>query len=257
MARSESDVLGVAADFGNSRLKLRIGASYKTFDYTDGWATMAKDIILAPGITPLVVYSSVNNHALEELRGSIQQKASFQSAVHLLSHYSGMKYKQIKGIGYDRVMGLFGASLFAEAPLITVDCGTAVTINALDRSLRCLGGAIFAGHMSQMSALTVNTRNLKEIHFSKIKKSAGKNTKDAMNSGIVIAIAAGIEEIVRRIINEEFGGVEVPVFITGGGAGLIRKQFSAGHLNFIYRPHLVLEGVWEILKHYIQETEGK
>jgi type III pantothenate kinase len=168
-----------------------------------------------------------------------------------------MKYKQIKGIGSDRVMGLYGASLLASPPLITVDCGTAVTINALDKNMRCAGGAIFAGHRSQMIALSGNTENLKEIEFSKIRRSAGKNTKDAINSGIIISISAGINEIVRRIIKEEFGGAEVPVFITGGGSGLIRKELNEGSLKYIYRPHLVLEGVWKVLKHYIQDTEGK
>jgi type III pantothenate kinase len=257
MARSESDVLGVAADFGNSRLKLRIADSYHTFNYTEGWAAKAKDIILSREITPLIVYSSVYNRALDELRGSIEQKVSFMSAVHLLSHYTDMKHKQIKGIGNDRVMGLYGASLHSTPPLITVDCGTAVTVNALDKNMRCIGGAIFAGHKSQMLALSGNTENLKEVGFSKIRRSAGKNTKDALNSGIQISISAGIEEIVRRVMYEEFEWPEVPVFITGGGAGLIRKQLKESRLKFIFRPHLVLEGVRKVLKIYISDTEGK
>ena len=208
-------------------------------------------------MAPVIVYSSVNPPALEELKGSIHQKASFRSATQLLYQYSGMKYMQIKGIGSDRVMGLYGASLQTPPPLITVDCGTAVTINALDKNMRCLGGAIFAGHISQINALTGNTKNLKEINFSKIKRSSGKNTKDALNSGIILSISSGIEGITRRIMDEEFDGAEVPVFITGGGAGLIRKQFIAGGQKFIYRPHLVLEGVSEILKHYLKDTEGK
>jgi pantothenate kinase type III len=257
MAQRKSDVLGVAADFGNSRLKLRIDSSYHTFDYKEGWSAKVKDIILSRGVPPLIVYSSVNNNALKELRGSIHEKASFLSAVQLLYHYSEMKHKQIKGIGNDRVMGLYGATLRTPPPLITVDCGTAVTVNALDGNMRCVGGAIFAGHRSQMIALAGNTENLREVGFSKIRKSAGKNTKDALNAGILISISSGIEMIVHRIMNEEFGGLEVPVFITGGGASLIRKLLIERRFNFVYRPHLVLEGVWKILKIYVSDTVGK
>ena len=99
-------------------------------------------------------------------------------------------------------------------PLILIDMGTATTISVLDESGAHLGGCVCPGVRLSMDALTKNTSLLPGIQLDQPKKAIGRNTADAMRSGIMLGTAAMLDGMIDRF--EEELGYKCTVVATGG-----------------------------------------
>jgi pantothenate kinase type III len=235
-----------AIDIGNSRLKILAAGKSAAFDYKPGWESEA--LAFFQGITTgslNVGYSSVSSIRLLNLKDALSQEKRIKliDAYELLKSQSIIDFTGVSGIGADRLFGLIGAMTFSPPPLITIDCGTAITVNAVDSSARCLGGTISAGINTQSEALNRFTAALPEVKIQYEEKATGRDTYHAIRSGVILSVAGGIKEIVRRIMNEEFCCRQVPVYITGGSAEIILKAMREWIVFPVHRPFLVLEGI--------------
>lgn len=218
----------LALDIGNSRTKMLIDDNTFAVSYTD--SNWIKKIInfLKKFENFHPYYCSVNSLIAEKIFDVLQKQYSVNitNIIELIRDYHLIEFEHIKGIGDDRVLSLASALFFESPPLITVDCGTAITINALDSEKKCLGGAIFAGLNTQMEALDNQTQNLKKINFKSKIKLPAQNTEDALNSGIIMSIVGGIKEIISRIIWNSFTAQKLTIIFTGGNAPLIYEYFN-------------------------------
>jgi type III pantothenate kinase len=151
-------------------------------------------------------------------------------------------------MGVDRVFGLLGALMNNPAPLITVDCGTAVTVNAIDEHGVCLGGAIFAGVDTQMKALEISTSGLKRVDIYYDDASCGIDTAQALRIGIIRGIAGGIKEIVKRIASSEFRGAPYTIVFTGGSSDKLLTEMRNWDVPVKFNQYLVLEGILSVIK---------
>jgi type III pantothenate kinase len=128
-------------------------------------------------------------------------------------------------------------------PSIVIDMGTATSITALDEQGNFLGGSIIPGVRISLEALSSRTAQLPQISLNGEAQVIGKNTVDAMRSGVVVGNAAMIDGMILRY--REILGDNLTVILTGGMGKNIAKHCRE---QVIYDENLLLDGL-RILYH--------
>lgn len=148
-------------------------------------------------------------------------------------------------VGIDRLFGAIAARSMTppNTPAITVDVGTAVTVNLIDADSVFQGGAIFPGPRLMGRALHEFTAKLPLIDLSEPPTDAlpGKNTAAAIRHGIRAALCGAMVELT----NEFAAACPAPpwLFITGGGGHLIQGYRLPWVAETRAVPTLTLEGI--------------
>jgi type III pantothenate kinase len=141
-------------------------------------------------------------------------------------------------VGADLVAAAIGGRERFGAPLIVVSFGTATVFIAISSSGEYLGVAIAPGIMVSIDALIGRTAKLPQIALEAPGRAIGRNTNEALQSGIVYGFAGQTEAIVARMRAEM--GVDAKVVATGGLAEVVAKQTPiVGAVD----PHLSLVGL--------------
>lgn len=122
-------------------------------------------------------------------------------------------------MGADLVVDDVAALREHKPPMVVIDMGTATTISVLDENGAHIGGCVCPGVKISLDALTSRTALLPGIQLDQPKKVIGRNTIDAMRSGIMMGTACMLDGMVDRI--EEELGQKVTVIATGGIAKFI------------------------------------
>jgi type III pantothenate kinase len=156
-------------------------------------------------------------------------------------------YSQPRRLGVDRWVALLGARAETRSAVCVVDAGTAVTIDAMDRTGQHLGGQIIPGPRMMSVALSNETSDIGSPKGSARDPAAGmglfaRNTGDAVRNGTLSAVCGAIERAARVMRS---AGLRPKIVLTGGDASRILKQLDG---NVLHRPHLVLQG----LAHMVQ-----
>ncbi len=128
-------------------------------------------------------------------------------------------------VGADRLVNAVAVQAHYQKPgkegAVIVDFGTATTFDVIDAVGAYCGGVIAPGINLSMKALHAAAAKLPDLPVDKTEKVIGKNTKDAMQSGLYWGYISLIEGIVKRISKEMN---EKPfVIATGGLAPLFIK----------------------------------
>lgn len=132
-------------------------------------------------------------------------------------------YENPREVGADRIVNAVAGIEKYGAPLIIADFGTATTFCAISEKGEYLGGVITPGVNISLEALVQRTSKLPKIELIKPKKVVGKNTINAMQSGMIYGYTGLVDEIIFRI-KEEQGWENPTVIATGGIAELIAKD---------------------------------
>ena len=141
-------------------------------------------------------------------------------------------------IGSDLIVAAVAALSRFEPPLIIIDMGTATTITAIDKTGTYVGGCISPGPKISAEALSARTAQLPAISLESPKKAIGKNTIDAMRSGVMLGSACMVDGMIDRIDAELGGGATVVA--TGGIARFILPMCRR---KIIYDRNLLLKGL--------------
>jgi type III pantothenate kinase len=151
-------------------------------------------------------------------------------------------------VGTDRVMAASAAYAVVEDAVVVADLGTAVTIDLVDEHGTFQGGVIVPGFDISAQALTDHTALLPKVTVHQPSGPYGKNTADAINSGLYYSIIGAMEEIIRRYA-EQIGRWPQTI-ITGSGAEIIKDDCP-----FVdnYVPHLVIKGIVLAYMKYVEE----
>lgn len=131
-------------------------------------------------------------------------------------------YYPSSDVGADRLVNAVAAKEFYGAPAIVVDLGTATTFDAIAANGDYLGGAIAPGIGISTDALFRAASRLYRVELVAPPSSVGKNTIQAMQSGIVFGFTGQVDKLVRMIKQEI--GEQARVIATGGLAELIAEQ---------------------------------
>lgn len=124
-------------------------------------------------------------------------------------------------VGADRLVNALGAHGEYGGPLIIIDFGTATTFDVIDRDGVYLGGVIAPGVNLSLEALHTASAQLPRVAIGRPERVIGRNTVQAMRSGIFWGYISMIEGMVARIRQEY--GAHLDVIATGGLAPLFTE----------------------------------
>src|ERR1700689_2527235 len=102
---------------------------------------------------------------------------------------------------------------------VCVDFGTATTFDVVSREGDYVGGALMTGIEISLEALSERGARLPKVDLAPPRSVIGKNTIDAIRSGVVFGYAGAIDAILRRLYDEL--GARPHVIATGGLAELV------------------------------------
>lgn len=140
-------------------------------------------------------------------------------------------------VGADLIADAVAAYDYFNDTCLVVDFGTATTVMAVTSPGELAGGAICAGLQVTSDALVDRAAQLTEIPHDIPEKAIGRNTVEAMQSGLVLGHLCMVEGLVNRM-KEEVG--PAGVIATGGLSGKL-----APHTDCIdaVDPLLTLNGM--------------
>ncbi len=145
-------------------------------------------------------------------------------------------------MGNDRWLAMAGAWHLDLAPCCIADCGTAITIDALNKGGQHLGGIILPGMGLMRKALLGNTARIDANHVDDKATVFGKSTSECVNGGIVHGTAAALENIARQM-GQTMGATNC--VICGGDAERL-LSYLPNHWKM--EKDLIFHGLWMAFK---------
>jgi type III pantothenate kinase len=130
-----------------------------------------------------------------------------------------IRYDNPREIGADRLVNAVALRERFSGTAVCVDFGTATTFDVVSAEGEYLGGSLMTGIEISLEALSERGARLPKIDLAPPRSVIGKNTIDAIRSGVVYGYAGAIDAILRRIYDEL--GARADVVATGGLARLV------------------------------------
>lgn len=222
------------ADLGNFRLKCATPdlSRQESFRWRDAEERhrLAAFLQANAGAGLLLASSSAEGLALLEAevfpRFDVQQVTAEQVPLTI----------ETRGTGVDRLLAAWMALETVEGGAVLADCGTAFTLDVVDRERRFLGGAIGAGLALQERALQEACPHL-DAPASPAPSGLPKDTAGAVAVGTSRAFAQALDGLARAFLD----GLDGPwtLLLTGGDASRLK-----GHLpHWRQEPNLVLRAL--------------
>lgn len=141
-------------------------------------------------------------------------------------------------VGVDRVCGAAAAYHRLHHACVVADIGTAMTVNVVNDAGVFLGGAILPGPYTAAQSLAEHTAALPKIELRRPERHIGRNTEEAILSGVIYGTVGALRELTERYATEM--GHWPQLVVTGGGANLISELCEFVD-NVV--PHLTLMGI--------------
>jgi type III pantothenate kinase len=149
-------------------------------------------------------------------------------------------YRDPATLGSDRWAALIGARSLSRDSWCVVDCGSAVTVDALSSDGRHLGGVIFPGVKLLRAALHAGTAGVRG-NDGRDDSCLGRATAAGLAAGVLYGLCGAIERLVaeqRRVL-----GPDARVLLTGGDGPAVASRLG---IETTLAPDLVLRGLEQI-----------
>ena len=189
------------------------------------------DVVLASVVPPLTSH----------LQAACQDYLSKSPTIIESQHCKPIinRYDPPQAVGIDRLVNVVAVEKKYGLPACVVDFGTATTFDAIDRDYNYLGGAIAPGVGISLDALVSHTAKLPKVDLQLPEHVIGRNTTQALQSGLLWGYIAMVEGMVARFRTEL--GEDTQVIATGGLAALV-----GSHTNSIdvIATWLTMEGLY-------------
>ncbi len=141
-------------------------------------------------------------------------------------------------VGIDRLLNVLAAYRRTKTATIVIDFGTAITVDVVSKKGEFLGGLILPGIRTSAYALNQQTALLPEVEIKRPRKIIGKNSEDAIKSGIYYGTVGSVNHIIEEL-NRVYGDLKYTI-ATGGDAKTLKRDIPKID-RFI--PRLTLEGI--------------
>jgi type III pantothenate kinase len=140
-------------------------------------------------------------------------------------------------LGADRIVDVVAGLEKYGAPLISVDFGTATTFDVVNHRREYLGGLILPGIKIAADALSTRASRLPRVEIARPERVIGRNTIQAMQSGLFYGYVGQVDGILERLLKEL---PDATIVATGGLAKAIASESKyIRHLE----PDLTLDGL--------------
>ncbi len=242
--------MNLLVDLGNSRLKwAQLGNGLGRMEAVslgdnEPIASILSRIWRQTAIPQRVVVCSVSApQRLQELDKWVRERWSITPhVVHSRLDQLGVKnnYRDPGQLGADRWAALLAVRGLTSVAACVVDCGTAVTVDALSANGEFLGGMIFPGLYLLRRSLMLGTQGVK-VAEGDAADCLARSTADGAAAGTLIGLAGAVDRLIteyRLILGET-----MQVFLTGGDASLLASRLQT---MTTLVPDLVLQGLARI-----------
>jgi type III pantothenate kinase len=238
-------------DIGNTNIKSALFADEslkdfivhsdegKVFDYLNKMNfTEAAICSVNPRIENLQA-KKISSKGIKVFRVSIQNKFNFK-----------ISYETPETLGMDRICSAAGAMEIANKKallkknqyLVTIDFGTATTINIVSPSREFIGGLITPGINTMIKSLNEKTAQLPLPDLNSYKGVIGNSTGSSIISGVITSTLGMINETINHLT--EISDQNIPlIFATGGNAKHVLPYLK---FEVLFDEALVLKGLKEI-----------
>lgn len=142
-------------------------------------------------------------------------------------------------IGADRVCDSIAAFQKYGGPLIVLDFGTAITLEAVNEEGVYLGGSIMPGLQTSAEMLKTATALLPEARLVVPDNVIATSTDYAIRAGLLYGSIHGLRGLIAQM-RKEMGAPQAKVIATGGQASIVASHIAEIHA---IEPNLVLEGI--------------
>jgi type III pantothenate kinase len=146
-------------------------------------------------------------------------------------------YADYARLGIDRWLGVLAVA-DGEHDYCVVDCGTALTIDAVTRDRQHLGGYILPGLELLADALVSNTRQVRVTEAVADSLEWGRSTSEAVRNGAWLAASGAVEAAVKRLRQQT--GRQPRLVLTGGDAARLAPRLTE---PYRLAPELLLTGL--------------
>lgn len=231
-------------DAGSSRIKWAYWQGEKmapmsALPHSAGVASVIEAIPKTDGLTQVLLSTVLDEAETEALSASIQSAFGVAPTLANSTRTScGVvnAYEDVTQLGVDRWLAILAGWNRYHRPLVIVDCGTAVTLDAVDGAGHHLGGYILPSVRLMAESLVSGTRLRKPSDA--VTTDLGRSTSECIAAGTRMAIVALIDGVVEKyaLDNENHAAV----LMTGGDADKIAPLLRS---RVEVRPDLVLEGL--------------
>ena len=242
----------LVCDIGNTRIKTALFKKDKIIDFNSFLSVNKLISSYKPKNISVVVFSSVVPGKSKEFTSQIKKKFKISPFrikdsvnFNLKIDYSTPEY-----VGTDRICSAEGAFyLFKKTHnfkkynkndiILSIDLGTATTLNFVKYPGVFKGGIIAPGIEMMSESLHNQTALLPVASASEYKKLIGKNTKEAISSGLINSTVGLIEKSFNglKLKNKS---AKIYVYITGGNAQQITPYLK---IKYKFASELVLIGI--------------
>ncbi|MEN8927832.1 MAG: type III pantothenate kinase, partial [Flavobacteriales bacterium] len=163
-----------------------------------------------------------------------------------LSHKTAIpianNYATPTSLGDDRLANVVAAAiLHPDTNVLTIDCGTCIKFDVINKVGEYHGGAISPGLRMRFQALNHYTNGLPLIETESVDFFIGDSSKKSILSGVVNGTVQEIEGVIAQ-----YHAVydNLTVILTGGDASFFDKELKS---NIFVEQKLTLIGLNEIL----------
>lgn len=236
--------MNLLIDIGNSRLKWSTAQSgiiapvqavdYRQSDLTAELYRLWRDLA---GPEKLVI-ASVGHADLQalviELAGNLWPDAEMVlPRVSSCAFGVSNAYAQPESLGIDRWLAMVAAHHYYPGNNCIVDCGTALTLDAVNKRGEHLGGLICPGLNIMKNSLIAETAALSADNGTGLF-ALGATTADCIDNATLFAAVGMVEACLNRQLED------YQLILTGGDAGRLVDGF---HRRFILDEQLVFKGL--------------
>lgn len=191
------------------------------------------------------IVSVASSELLDGVRQFIQDKWGVtpfmvESVVGQAGVFNG--YQDPAQLGNDRWAALVAARAETTSPVCVINCGTAITIDAMNGRGEFIGGTIFPGLELLRQSLDRGTAGI-DSRDGKADSCQATSTADAVMAGTLFGLAGAINKVVAE--HHRVLGNDCVNILTGGSSEIV-----APLLEFPVQPiaDLVLQGVKRIIE---------
>lgn len=238
----------LACDIGNSQIKTGL--------YSDNQLLESGVFKSIDEVTLIYSRNDISNTGISSVvPGTTELFIEFLNKKSLLYHLItvnsklnlSINYKTPDTLGIDRICSAEGAfALNGEMDkneiILSIDFGTATTINVILYPGEFIGGVIAPGVNMMSEALHTRTAQLPQVSFDDFEDIIGKSTKSSIASGLINSTLGMVDRILD-IISKTYNTNNIKVFITGGNAERIIPYIK---FDFVFEKALVLYGIKSI-----------
>lgn len=261
----------VLIDAGNSRLKwASLDGSYLSTQTALAYGDMSpincySDLIrsIQNEHDEIVLVSVLGQPFIDQAREISKQLGLVFFSIKSLQQIDKLKnaYHDPGQLGADRFVAMFAAYQHGmenekdQKNMIVVDCGTAVTIDAIAANGQHLGGLILPGQDLCNKSLLEATRQLGLSTEKNKVELLANNTNQAILSGSFYGVSGAIQHICSSIEKQVFLESKqdnVKKIICGGGAEVLMSQLPA---DYHYQADLVIQGLKLITENHLHLWE--